>query len=68
MEYQKLKMQAQAMRRDFIGTQAKAMGNETARSIAAGLSFFGISLTHLFAPIKNLFYSKPKWEKKVRTS
>ena len=59
MEYQKLKVQAQAMRREFIRTQAEAIGNETTRSMAAGLSFFGVPLTQLFAPIKNLFDSKP---------
>jgi len=42
MEYQKLKMQAQAMRREFISTQAEAIGNGTTRSMAAGLSFFGV--------------------------
>jgi hypothetical protein len=70
MEYQKLKMQAQATRREFISTQAEAIGNEATRSMAAGLSFFGVPLTHLFAPIKSLFDSKPdtKWQKKVRTS
>ncbi len=70
MEYQTLKMQAQAIRREFIRTQAEAIGNETTRSMAAGLSFFGVPLTHLFAPIKNLFDSKPdtKWQKKVRPS
>lgn len=70
MEYQRLKMQAQAMRREFIRTQADAVRNETTRSVAAGLSFLGTPLTHFLAPIKNLFYSKPdmKWEKKVRPS
>jgi hypothetical protein len=66
MEYQKLKMQAQAIRREFIKTQAEAIGNETTRSMAAGLSFFAVPLTHL----KNLFDSKPdtKWEKKTSSS
>ena len=70
MEYQKLKMQAQAIRREFIRTQAEAIGNETTRSMVVGLSFFGAPLTYLFAPIKNLFDSKPdtKWQKKVRPS
>jgi hypothetical protein len=70
MEHQKLKMQAQAIRREFIRTQAEAIGNETTRSVAEGLGFLGMPLTHLFAPIKNLFDSKPdtKWQKKVRPS
>jgi len=70
MEHQKLKMQAQAIRREFIRAQAEAIGNEATRSMAAGLSFLDMPLTHLFAPIKNLFDSKPdtKWQKKVRPS
>jgi hypothetical protein len=63
-------MEAQAMRREFIRTQAEAIGNETTRRMTVGLSFFGVPLTQLFAPIKNLFDSKPdmKWQKKVRPS
>jgi hypothetical protein len=68
MEYQKLKMQAQARRREFIRTQVEGIGNEAKRSMASGLGFFGVSLTNLFTPIKNLLDSKPdtKWQKKVR--
>jgi hypothetical protein len=68
MEYQQLKMQAQAIRREFVRTQAATIGNETARCMAGGISFFGVPLTQLFAPIKNLLDSKSdtKLQKKVR--